>query len=74
MPCKWVKLPDGTTAIVKLAAPRRQRCYKCGDLVHPVLCDAPVGDGKTCDRPCCPKHSHHVPPDTDFCLEHAAEW
>jgi hypothetical protein len=35
-----------------------------------VKCDAPVGDGKTCDRHCCRDHSKHVGQDKDFCLEH----
>jgi hypothetical protein len=37
------------------------------------LCDYPVAEGKTCDRPCCLRHSRPVKgkEDTDYCLEHA---
>ena len=54
MPCLHVKLPGGAHAIVKVANPRRKRCYVCGVLCS-TLCDFPVPEHKsgTCDRACC---------------------
>src|SRR3546814_2882760 len=38
------------------------------------LCDYPVGDGKTCDRPLCEDHSHEVAHDTHYCRGHFVMW
>src|SRR3546814_13169402 len=38
------------------------------------LCDYPVGDGKTCDRPLCEDHSHEVAHDTYYCRGHFVMW
>lgn len=46
-----------------------QMCYICGKPAT-VLCDAPVGYGKTCDKPMCREHSHNIGKDTDVCQEH----
>lgn len=48
-------------------------CTECASPSE-VLCDYPVGDGKTCDRPLCGDHSHHVLSDVDYCASHFAEW
>lgn len=37
-----------------------------------VLCDYPIGDGKTCDLPLCRGHSKVVGPDVHLCPVHAA--
>lgn len=47
-----------------------ENCGRVGDL----LCDYPVGDGKTCDRPLCPSHATEVGPDLHYCIAHAEEW
>lgn len=46
-----------------------QFCYICGQKAA-VLCDAPAGYGKTCDRPMCREHSHNIGKDTDVCHDH----
>ncbi len=48
-------------------------CAECGD-VGTQLCDYPVGDGKTCDRPVCEYHAAVVAPNVDYCPAHHAEW
>ncbi len=48
-------------------------CAKCGD-VGTQLCDYPVGDGKTCDRPVCEFHAAEVAPNVDYCPAHHTEW
>lgn len=59
------------------------RIFICGDLgphctdcaaPSDVLCDYPVGDGKTCDRPMCSDHAYHVSTDTDYCRDHSIMW
>lgn len=48
----------------------------CTDCLEPAefLCDFPVGDGKTCDRPLCEGHAHEVAPDVHYCTGHHAMW
>ncbi|MDP1340678.1 hypothetical protein, partial [Klebsiella variicola] len=48
-------------------------CAECGD-VGTQLCDYPVGEGKTCDRPVCEYHAAEVAPNVDYCPAHHAEW
>lgn len=48
-------------------------CAQCGT-VSDVLCDFPVGDGKTCDRAICEECAHEVAPDVHYCYGHFAEW
>jgi len=38
------------------------------------LCDYPVGDDKTCDRPLCDEHSKGVAADTHYCRDHWIMW
>ena len=40
-------------------------CTNCGT-VSDVLCDFPVGDGKTCDRAICEECAHEVAPDVHY--------
>lgn len=47
-------------------------CHYCGALAN-LLCDWPQPNGKTCDRPICPKCSTHEGPDKDFCKQHQGE-
>ncbi|MGS8281643.1 hypothetical protein [Pseudomonas sp. PARCl1] len=48
-------------------------CAECNDL-GVNLCDYPVGDGKTCDRPLCNHHALLVAPELHYCTAHAAQW
>lgn len=57
--------------------------FVCGDLgahcadcmaVGDFLCDYPVGDGKTCDRPICGDHAHEIGPDLHYCNAHYQMW
>lgn len=59
------------------------RVFVCGNLgdhcaecmaVGDLLCDFPVGDGKTCDRPMCANHAHEIGPDLHYCQAHYAMW
>ena len=42
--------------------------------VSAFLCDYPVGDGKTCDRPLCSDHAYEVAPEIHYCDSHHATW
>jgi len=50
--------------------PHCTECMAPGD----NLCDYPVGGEKTCDRPLCDEHSHHVANDTHYCRDHFIMW
>ena len=47
--------------------------HRCGD-VGTLLCDFPVGNGKTCDKPICESHATEIGPDTHYCPAHAQMW
>lgn len=68
MPCRVIRV-NGLTGIV-CGGPRAKKCHYCA-VPSTVLCDHPVGIGKTCDRPCCKTHSECVGPNRDYCLKHA---
>ncbi|MBZ5700281.1 MAG: hypothetical protein LAN84_00380 [Acidobacteriia bacterium] len=82
MPCSYVKLPDGTIAIVKHAAERAPRCKFCtvlhdGSGTQPAtqLCDFEIartlgGDPITCDARVCVRCARRVG-DKDFCPNHS---
>jgi hypothetical protein len=56
--------------------------FICGDLgphcsagcgaSSSLLCDFPVGEGKTCDAPLCWQHGTEVAPDIHYCTGHMA--
>lgn len=75
MECEPIKTPDGV--VIVCGRRRRTERRKCFSRWCPrdaeKLCDYPIGDGKTCDRRCCDRHSRPVEgkADTDYCLEHA---
>lgn len=48
-------------------------CRECGSVAD-YLCDYPVGEGKTCDRPICVDHAAEVGPEIHYCHGHQAEW
>lgn len=39
-----------------------------------ILCDYPVGYGKTCDRGLCSKHAHEIGKDLHYCEAHYRAW
>lgn len=47
----------------------REKCWKCGRPAS-LLCDYPVGEGKTCDKPLCRACAIHVGHDRDYCPDH----
>ena len=51
MECRHVSI-DGISAIVCGPRRRRPKCTFC-DRRAPLLCDQPMKDGKTCDKPLC---------------------
>lgn len=66
-----------------MCAGRDLKIFICGDLgphcadcmgFGDFLCDYPVGDGKTCDRPMCSDHSHGVGLDIHYCETHFRMW
>ncbi len=48
-------------------------CADCGDVCE-FLCDYPVGDDKTCDRPMCKNHAHEIASELHYCDSHFVEW
>jgi len=60
-----------------------QKMFLCGDFgahcadcaaVGEFLCDFPVGEGKTCDRPMCEGHAHEIGPELHYCEAHYKMW
>ena len=56
-----------------LSGPDLPICPDCG-YASENLCDYPVGDDKTCDRPMCFDHSHKVGPNMHYCETHFQMW
>ena len=65
--------------------PRAAPIFLCGQKVaqepfcncghtSEMLCDYPIGDGKTCDLPVCWCCSRHIAEDMDLCTIHFAEF
>jgi hypothetical protein len=61
------------------------RAFLCGELgphcaapccadVSGFLCDFPVGDDKTCDRPLCRSHAFEAAPGVHYCPGHELQW
>ncbi len=50
-----------------------EHCAECA-APSDILCDYPVGDGKTCDRSLCRDHAHSIGRDLDYCDHHHVEW
>jgi hypothetical protein len=68
---EWIRLDDGTTAIVCGSGPRpRSKPCKCGAR-STKLCDYPLLVG-TCDAPLCDRCAIPMGADRDFCPHH--EW
>lgn len=73
----FYRLDDVGTVHIKFQnqkdAPPHCRAPDCGRMGD-LLCDYPVGDGKTCDAPLCKHHGQEVAPDTHYCPAHHIEW
>jgi len=67
-----IKYPSGGGKIIcRVRRPVRKKCAYC-ELDHTKLCDAPMPNGGTCDKPMCPLHATRgKTPNTDYCQEHA---
>jgi hypothetical protein len=68
-----VKATDSPEDRIFLHGDLGPHCYGCS-APSDVLCDYPVGDGKTCDRAMCREHAHHVGRDVDYCPDHFIAW
>ena len=68
--CNWVKLQDGTAAIVCGPKPKNCGCGKPSTR----LCDWIIGRGRTCDAPLCDSCTSSPAPSKDLCKRHAEQW
>jgi hypothetical protein len=71
MSCYVVSMDNG--GFMFLCGDLGPHCADCEDVAI-NLCDYPVGDGKTCDRPICDLHSHEIAPNLHYCDAHNSEW
>ena len=71
MPCEKIVSPDGTMVGFVCSRGRQPRklCHYCGKPAM-VLCDYPLGNGKTCDKPMCNSCRTKIGPNLDVCREH----
>ena len=74
MPCEWVKLEDGTVALVRYAKSCAAKCAFCMR-PHTKLCDMEIGrtllgEPITCDAKMCDTHARQVGPNKDYCPKH----
>ena len=68
MPSAFLNV-NGAAGFVR--GPGVHPCCACGAMAE-LLCDAPVGDGKTCDRYLCEEHATTIGEDVHLCPYHAA--
>ena len=71
MTCYLLSLKDGKNGIV--CGDLGPACIECGAVAE-YLCDYPVGEGKTCDRPLCDAHAERIAPDIHYCPSHSKLW
>lgn len=71
MPCYTKKAADGGTLFI--CGDLGQHCADCSGFGD-YLCDYPVGEGKTCDRPLCDDHASEIAPDIHYCAGHRKMW
>jgi len=69
MPCRHVKLSDGSFAIACTRGGKYVKCSYCNNDA-PLLCDFKVAEGKTCDKPICKRCSVNIAPGIDHCRIH----
>ncbi len=70
MPCKWINLPGGGVAHINMGRSRPKHCKFCTHGKGTLLCDFPVGAGKTCDAPMCTRCATKIAFDIDYCPNH----
>jgi hypothetical protein len=70
--CDVVRTENGIAFVCGRGRGRARPCFvaHCGKDSE-VLCDWALGNGKTCDRPCCRGHAKRIAENVDYCLEHA---
>ncbi len=77
MKCSPITLPGGSVLILcgRAAGKRgRQLCRVDGMREATLLCDWPMGGGRTCDTPLCEEHAAKIGSDSHLCPEHARSW
>lgn len=67
------KIRSGVGSTMTLCGDLGPHCADCA-AVGDLLCDYPVGDGKTCDRPMCDDHAHEIGPELHYCEAHYQMW
>lgn len=68
-PCEWLKMEDGTTVHANRGR-QKKKCAFCSMIHAPLLCDYPVGTGKTCDKAVCVGCATRIAIGIDYCPEH----
>jgi len=74
MPCHDITTPGGLPGVLCTRGPR-PRCHACNSAAV-VLCDYPVTERRTCDRPCCRGHAKPIgdrADGVDYCVPHALD-
>lgn len=71
MPCYRLRISGKISGFI--CGDLGEHCTECG-CVSDVLCDYPVGDGKTCDRSLCEHCAKNVGVDIDYCQGHFEMW
>jgi hypothetical protein len=66
---EWVKLPDGTTAIVCYSGKKPSLCVRCRRRAT-IQCDFPIGGGRTCDTYLCRACAVPQGKNRDYCPDH----
>lgn len=66
--CRYVRMPNGDTALVRMSGKPPAPCEVCGKRDHTKLCDALVGRG-TCDKKLCDACAI-TSGKNDFCPDH----
>jgi len=64
---------EQSTGLIHIRGDLGPHCTECA-APGENLCDYPVGDGKTCDRPLCDDHCTEVTKDIHYCRGHFIMW
>ncbi len=72
MPC-YAIFDNNGKQVARLTGDLGPSCGACGGIAD-FLCDYPVGEGLTCDRPVCERHAGEVAPDIHYCPGHLEQW
>ena len=70
MPCEIYVSPDGEFVTICCGKRKSTPCHYCGN-PSTSLCDHPIENGKTCDKPLCNNCRDHAGADLDYCREHS---